>query len=35
MPKTVAQAAPKQELPQENPMQFNVRIYPVNNVLKR
>jgi stage V sporulation protein G len=29
MPKTAAQAAPKQELPQENPMQFNVRIYPV------
>lgn len=29
MPKIAAQAAPKQELPQENPMQFNVRIYPV------
>lgn len=29
MPKTAAQAATKQELPQENPMQFNVRIYPV------
>ena len=29
MPKTAVQAAPKQELSQENPMQFNVRIYPV------
>ena len=29
MPKTTAQAAPKQELPQENPMDFNVRIYPI------
>jgi stage V sporulation protein G len=29
MPKTAAQAAPKQELPKENPMDFNVRIYPV------
>src|SRR5690606_22306467 len=29
MPKIAAQAAPKQELSQENPMQFNVRIYPV------
>ena len=29
MPKTAAQAATKQELPQENPMQFNVRIYPI------
>lgn len=29
MPKTAAQAAPKQELPQENPMDLNVRIYPI------
>ena len=29
MPKTAAQAAPKQELPQVNPMDFNVRIYPI------
>ena len=29
MPTTAAQAATKQELPQENPMDFNVRIYPI------
>ncbi len=29
MPKIAAQAAPKQELLQENPMDFNVRIYPI------
>lgn len=29
MPKTAAQEATKQEPPQANPMQFNVRIYPV------
>lgn len=29
MPKTATQAAPKQELPKENPMDFNVRIYPI------
>jgi len=29
MPKTAAQAAPKQELPQEKLMDFNVRIYPI------